>query len=134
MNCSSIAQKQRAGKTAKQDKQKADTKPSITLQATAADESNTLEAEQAAAEAKEASEGCNAERAQPGNEPEEAAGQPDSKLRQKPGNVPRAASTIERGKPKGYVSAISANGFTTRGRVRQKSHKSAHLVSVGQIR
>jgi hypothetical protein len=37
-------------------------------------------------------------------------------------------------KGKGYNGAISARGHTTRGRLRQKSHKSAELVSAGTIR
>ena len=45
-----------------------------------------------------------------------------------------AAYPQEKGKPKGYTSAISARGYTMRGRVRQKSHKSAQLVAVGSLR
>lgn len=37
-------------------------------------------------------------------------------------------------KTKGYSGAVSARGHTLRGRVRQKSHKSAELVRVGSIR
>ena len=90
--------------------------------------------EAAAPESEEASQvlrDLNAGRAQPGNAPDEPA---DRKLRQKPSSSGRAGSLNDRGKPKGYVSAISVNGFTTRGRVRQKSHKSAQLVNVGKIR
>ena len=44
------------------------------------------------------------------------------------------ACTAERGNSRRGVGAISARGFTLRGRVRQKSHKSAALVQVGNLR
>lgn len=45
-----------------------------------------------------------------------------------------ACTFPDKEKPKGIQSAISARGYTTRGRVRQKSHKSAKLVNVGKLR
>ena len=129
----SIPQNLNSGATAKS-KQAADARPTSTVEKAAEKAASLAKAEPADTEAQEASGTSNAESTQSGNEPKEAAEQPDRKLRQKPSSIAHTSASIERGKPKGYVSAISANGFTTRGRVRQKSHKSAELVSVGKIR
>lgn len=44
------------------------------------------------------------------------------------------AATAGSSKPKNSRHAISVRGHTNRGRVRQKSHKSAELVEVGSLR
>ena len=134
----SAPQKQNIAKQEAQHRRTTEAEQVLPDQAAAAKAAKPIsEKHTAAVDVGEASETVietNVERAQSGSEATQAAEQADRKLRQKPGSSARVIIAGDKGKPRGYVSAISANGFTTRGRVRQKSHKSAQLVSVGKLR